>query len=193
MGPIPRLLREAAPLTLGGTHKMGAEMPRHAAIHAAPSARDLVLSGLLVSLITAGGLVRLRFGGLDGILASFAGALAGAIFIPVAGAQLAARRLRPCPRRVSPLLLHAVLVPWAAALASAAAILVGSSLMLAERAADLPGANCASFEELLAARWSLASSGEPALVAGLRHGSSVRFNLSAGRPTCQSVSSSARR
>jgi len=173
---------------------MGAEMPHPAAIHATPSARDVLLSGLLVSLITAGALVRLRLGGLNGPLAELAGVLAGAIFVPVAGAQLAARRLQPRPRRLSPLLLHGVLVPWAAALAMAAAIVVGSSLALAEvRAKDLPGASCAGFEELLAARWSLATSGGAALVAGLRDGSSVHFALEAGRPTCQSVSSRSRR
>ena len=173
---------------------MGAEMPRYAAIHATPSARELVVSGLLVSLITAGVLVRLRFGNLDGLLASLAGALAGAIFIPVAVAQLVARRVRPVPRRISPLLLHAVLVPWAAALATAAAIVAGSSLLLAKvRATDLPGASCASFEELLGARWSLAESENAVLVAVLQDGSSVRFNLAAGMPTCQSVPSRSRR
>lgn len=167
-------------------------MRRDAAIHATPSARELMVSGLLVSLITAGVLVRLRFSGLDGLLASLAGALAGAIFIPVAVAQLVARRVRPMPRRISPLLLHAVLVPWAAALATAAAIVVGSSLLLGKvRATDLPGASCAGFEELLAARWSLAE--DAALVAGLRDGSSVRFNLAAGMPPCESVSSRSRR
>ena len=173
---------------------MGAAMPHDVTIHATPTDRNLLLSGLLVSLITAGVLVRLRFGGLDGLLASFAGALAGAIFIPVAGAQLAARRLRPRPRRLSPLLVHAVLVPWAAALGAAAAILAGSSLVLATvRAADVPGANCAGFEELLAARWSLETSGEAALVAGLQDRSSVRFTLEAGMPTCQSERSRSRR
>jgi len=174
--------------------KMGAEMPQHAAIHATPGARDALLSGLIVSLITGGVLVRLRLGGLDGMLASVAGALAGAIFIPVAGAQLVARHLWPRPHRVPPLFLHAVLVPWTAALATAAAIVVGSSLALAGvRGADLPGVSCASFEELLAARWSLATSGGAALVAGLQDGSSVHFNLEAGRPTCQSVPSRSRR
>lgn len=169
-------------------------MPHPAAIHASPSARDVLLSGLLVSLITGGVLVRLRFGSLDGLLASLAGALAGAILLPVAGAQLVARRLQPRPRRISPLLLHALLVPWAAALATAAAIVVGSSLALARvRAADLPGVSCASFEELLAARWSFATAGGAALVAGLQDRTSVHFNLEAGRPTCQSVPSRSRR
>jgi len=173
---------------------MGAEMPQQAAIHAAPRLRDVLLSGLLVSLIMGGVLVRLRLGGLDGPLAEIAGALAGVIFIPVAGAQLAARRLWPRPQRLSPLLLHAVLVPWAAALATAAAIVVGSSLALARvRHADLTGAGCASFEELLAARWSLATAGGAALVAVLRDGSSVHFSLDAGRPTCRSASSRSRR
>jgi hypothetical protein len=87
-----------------------------------------------------------------------------------------------------------VLVPWTAALATAAAIVVCSSLLLAKvRATDLPGASCASFEELLAARWSLAKSEDAVLVAVLQDGSSVRFNLAAGMPTCQSVPSRSRR
>jgi hypothetical protein len=95
---------------------------------------------------------------------------------------------------VSPLLLHALLVPWAAALAAALAIVVVSSLALA-RVPDtefLDGA-CAGFGELLAARWSLATTGGAALVAGLQDGRSVHFSLEAGRPACQSVPSRSRR
>jgi hypothetical protein len=159
----------------------------------APATRALLASGLLVSLITAGGLVQLRFGGLDGMLASLAGALAGLIALPVAGAQLAVRRWRPRPVRVSPLLLHAVLVPWAVALAAAGAIVAGSSLALAEvRSVEVPGADCASFGELLRARWSLAASGG-ALVAGLHDGSNVRFTLAGGMPVCRSEPSRSRR
>jgi len=173
---------------------MNAGTPRGAEARAAPSVRDALLSGLLISLITSGALVRLRLGGLDGPLAEIAGALAGALFVPVAVAQLAARRLVPRPRRVSPLLLHALLVPWAAALAAAFAIVVLTSLALARFPdTEFLGGACAGFGELLAARWSLATTGGAVLVAGLPDGRSVRFEIEAGKPACQSVPSRSRR
>jgi len=173
---------------------MDAGTPRGAEARAAPRVRDALLSGLLISLITGGALVRQRFGGLDGPLAEIAGALAGAIFLPVAAAQVGALRLFPRPRRVSPLLLHALIVPWATAVAAAFAIVVCSSLALARvRDADASPLGCASFEALLAARWSLGTSGGPTLVAGIQDGRNVHFSLESGRPTCQSVPSRSRR
>jgi hypothetical protein len=186
----PRARALALPFRRSETRRtlMGGQAPRDTAVRAAPPARGLLVSGLLISLITAGALVRLRLGSLDDTLASLAGALAGAIFIPVAGAQLLARRLWPRPRRISPMAFHGVLVPWATAVASAAGLVVTSSLALARaRAADLPGARCASFEELLAASWALDRSEGTALLAGLRNGSRVRFDLAGGTPACQSV------
>lgn len=172
---------------------MDAEVTQDDAAQHPPSTRDVLLSGLFVSLITAGVLVRVRFGSLDGALTELAGALAGALFIPVAVAQLAARRRWPAPRRVSPLLLHAVLAPWAAALAGAIALLIGSSWALASvRGAGLEPAGCAGFEELLAARWSTGET-KSALVARLSDGSSIQFNVEAGRLTCKSLAPLSRR
>ncbi len=163
------------------------------AVRSTPSTRDLLLSGLLVSLITAGVLVRWRFGGLDGPLAELAGGLAGVLLIPVAASQLAARRQWPMPRRLSPLLCHAVLVPWAAALASAMALVIASSWALAGvRGTGLQSKGCGRFEELLAARWS-AGETQSALVARLQDGGSIHFNVEAGRLTCKSFAPPSRR
>jgi len=159
-------------------------MTRHEAAEP-PSTRDALLSGLLISLITAATLVRLRLASLDGPLAEIAGAVAGAIFVPVALAQLASLRFHPRPGLGSPLLWHAVVVPWAVALASAAAIVAGSSWALAAvRGAGLD-TPCASFDELVAARWS--ASGSETLLATLGNGSQVQFLFEAERPTCRTV------
>ena len=169
-------------------------MKRDDAVPPPPPAREVLISGLLVSLIVAAALVHLRFGSLDDPLASIAGALGGAIFILVGVAQLAARRLWPAPRQLSPLLLHAALVPWAAAVASAAAVLLGSTWAFAHvRDLALPSARCASFVELIAARWSRAPRDESAFVAELGDGRRIQFNLAAGEPACQVVSTSSRR
>ena len=173
---------------------MAAETMRDDAIHTTSSTRHVLLSGVLGSLLAAAALVRLGFGSLDDSLASIAGALGGAILVPTGVAQLAARRLWPAPRRLSPLLLHAVVVPWAVTLASAAAILAGSSWALAAvRGLAIPSASCASYEDLIAARWSRPARGGAALVATLSDGRSIQFNLEAGEPRCRVISPHSRR
>lgn len=160
---------------------------------AEPTLPALLSSGLLVSLIVAGALVRLYFGGLDGGLASLAGVLAGALFVPVGCAQLAARRLVPRPRRVSGRWLHGAIVPWAAALAAAGSLhAVAPAALAALRSLDAPPGGCASVAELAAARWSFEPGG-PALLAGLADGRKVRFELARARLGCRAEAPVSRR
>ena len=85
----------------------------------------MLVSGLLISQATALAAVLVLLGRLQGPLPLLAGALGGALALPVLASQLVALRLRP-----DALWLSAVVVPWAVAVIAALAGLATGRWML---------------------------------------------------------------
>jgi hypothetical protein len=164
-------------------------------IHSAgPEVRSLstgrvLVSGLMVSLFAGSALVGLRLGGLDGERSWLAGAIAGLIAVPVAVTQLTVLRLRPRPRLVSPLQLHAIAVPWLAALAFTAALAAGLPLLSGSPVAfSDSSATCLSFDEMVKADWALHTERKTPVGARLHDGRQVYLYLGETGLRCDIVS-----